>query len=846
MKKRSTFGLLLKAQLRTIRQNWAQFLAIIAIGAIAVTLFVGLLANADDFELQVNTSYQRGNLSDMWVTTRMYDLNNDDKDAIEKIVGDQGKVEGRLYLPAKIGHNSVYLTVLSDDMSISTPYDVKYKSDKHSDDYFLYLDKEMMAPLDKKVEGLYSLDEEINISISLESFDLSSYQGYLDLFVKEGKTNIFKADDLNLKGTVTSFMSHPENITKSSFNSAVVMMSYRMLRENITALIRENFTEDGINLFKNLINSYIGDSKASFTGDDVMYSNHLYIPNQFLIKLNDTKNIDQIDKQIEDYYASKENSNLILVTQRKEMPFYITLNNDVTQARQFTFIFPFVFFMVAILVILTTISQMVLKERTQIGTLKAIGLHKKQIYFNYISLTMILVGIGIIIGLIVGPILVPNILGNKYQILYSLPPRILTFPIVPALLTILVFEGLACLVTFALCHKEVSLKPVDSMRPSTPKVKLKAHKDTSKNVFLLSLKMAFRNIRLNKVKSLMVVIGILGCTALLGCGFGIEDTIYYGIDYDMERFNNAEISCSLNTYGKYELVVEQFHDVKGIEHVEPFSSRTCDAQCNDGPKMTKTMYILSTHEGHVKHQFDKDGVAISEKFASGVNAKVGDTLSLTFNGKTYDLKVSLIYKAFVYNYALVYSDNPAFEGLDITYNGAWVDVKHLSDPEEVSKEIKEKSQLINTCTTQNGWKNQIKDIMSGVLVMTNAVKVFAILLALVVVYNLALMNFKERGRDIATLKVLGFTRLEIALSLLFETMTLTIVGVLFGSLLAYPFLLAVMGTNIVELVMYLYTIYPLSYFYAFLLTFFVAFVINIIFVLRTKKIKMVESLKSVE
>jgi putative ABC transport system permease protein len=248
----------------------------------------------------------------------------------------------------------------------------------------------------------------------------------------------------------------------------------------------------------------------------------------------------------------------------------------------------------------------------------------------------------------------------------------------------------------------------------------------------------------------------------------------------------------------------------------------------------------------VKHQFDKDGVAISEKFASGVNAKVGDTLSLTFNGKTYDLKVSLIYKAFVYNYALVYSDNPAFEGLDITYNGAWVDVKHLSDPEEVSKEIKEKSKLINTCTTQNGWKNQIKDIMSGVLVMTNAVKVFAILLALVVVYNLALMNFKERGRDIATLKVLGFSRLEIALSLLFETMTLTIVGVLFGSLLAYPFLLAVMGTNIVELVMYLYTIYPLSYFYAFLLTFFVAFLINVVFVIRTKKIKMVESLKSVE
>ena len=130
--------------------------------------------------------------------------------------------------------------------------------------------------------------------------------------------------------------------------------------------------------------------------------------------------------------------------------------------------------------------------------------------------------------------------------------------------------------------------------------------------------------------------------------------------------------------------------------------------------------------------------------------------------------------------------------------------------------------------------------------MTNAVKVFAILLALVVLYNLSLMNFRERSRDIATLKVLGFKRKEIALSLLFETMSLTLIGAIIGVLLGYPFLYLVMGTNTVDLVEYLYFIKPVSFVFAFGLSFLTAFFVNFIFSMKTKKIKMVESLKSVE
>ena len=136
--------------------------------------------------------------------------------------------------------------------------------------------------------------------------------------------------------------------------------------------------------------------------------------------------------------------------------------------------------------------------------------------------------------------------------------------------------------------------------------------------------------------------------------------------------------------------------------------------------------------------------------------------------------------------------------------------------------------------------------MGGIRVMTNAVKIFAILLGIVVIYNLTLMNFKERSRDIATLKVLGFNQKEIMRSLIIESLSLTLIGVLLGLALGYPFMLAVLENNIVSLVSYLYHIYFKTYIYAFLLTFGVAAVINVLLSLRIRKVRMVESLKSVE
>jgi putative ABC transport system permease protein len=262
----------------------------------------------------------------------------------------------------------------------------------------------------------------------------------------------------------------------------------------------------------------------------------------------------------------------------------------------------------------------------------------------------------------------------------------------------------------------------------------------------------------------------------------------------------------------------------------------------------KALYIIEANNGnsHLDLDFGDDTVALPEKYARELNVKVGDEVSISYEGNLIKSKVGQVYEAFVYNYVMIHASHPGLSEFNITYSYVFVNIdKSIISVDEAVNNIKSVSYVSST-QTQEGWMKNIKDVVGGILVMTNAVKIFAILLALVVLYNLALMNYRQRNRDIATLKVLGFYKKEIALSLLIESLTLTLLGSLIGLLVGYPFMLAVMQTNIVNLVEYLYRIEPLTYVISFALTFLVSVVINVYFSLMTRKIKMVESLKSVE
>ena len=211
----------------------------------------------------------------------------------------------------------------------------------------------------------------------------------------------------------------------------------------------------------------------------------------------------------------------------------------------------------------------------------------------------------------------------------------------------------------------------------------------------------------------------------------------------------------------------------------------------------------------------------------------------------YSATVAEVFESFTFHGVVLYGDAPFLTSAP-AYSGIYLKAASGVSEDQLAADCSELIPGVSSTQTSEGMNAYVGEIMSSAFQMTGAIKVFAILLAIVVLYNLAPLNFRERTRDIATLKVLGFSRTEIALSLLFETMLLTLVGVAFGMLLGYPFMLGVLMTNQVEIAEFLYYISPLTYFLAFLLTFVVAFVINFVFALRTEKVKMVDSLKSVE
>ena len=233
-------------------------------------------------------------------------------------------------------------------------------------------------------------------------------------------------------------------------------------------------------------------------------------------------------------------------------------------------------------------------------------------------------------------------------------------------------------------------------------------------------------------------------------------------------------------------------------------------------------------------------VAISLKVAEQLGVEVGDEVSFPLLSKTATAKVGAIYRAFSVNgVAGLYSD--FFADGQYPYNYATITAEPGYSEESIKQEIidSDSASMFASLQTKQEVSGQIESITSGIKVMTNAVKVFAILLALVVLYNLTLLNFRYRQRDIATLKVLGFSKSEIGLSLTLESAIL-------GSLLGVPFMYATLKVNEVSLVRFLDHISFPSYIFAFLLTFIVAIGVNVLLSLYTGRVKMVESLKSVE
>ena len=836
---KSTFGILFKKTLRDLKKGWLQFLAIIFISTLAITLFVGLSANAQSLENRVNDFYKGGNMADIW--TYVSYIESSDDEAITNAVGDKGQYERRLSMSTKLNGADATALISKEMPTINKPY----RTDNTKDNHFFIVDENFKSST-VSTETIKAGDE-ATVTIDLTNFinNLEIGEDELELLddLAKGDTeserkanNIFRQGKMEFNFVVTGTMLHPENVQNSSFSDAVYLLDYDYFIDSFGEMVRNSFRVDIADLFEEIFGELDFDSY-------IMY-------NQFVIKLDKQKDVGPVKKEIEEYFSTKgEDTNLLYITTKDTLPSNAVIQNDITQARQLTYIFPMIFFVVAILVTLTTLSQIIIKERTQIGTLKAIGLSRLTIFMHYLILAFLIAGVGILLGSIIGPLLLPNIMGIKYGILYTLPPMQYTFPVFEFLLVSGALLLATFLVTLYVTHKELKLNPVESMRPASLS-NLKAKKQTKINNKMFATKMAFRNIRMDIFKSIMVIIGVLGCTALLVCGFGIDNTLDNGVSKDVAAYYCGDLSMGYQAGSK-----SQIDDIKNT----PYDGSTLGDHIESIEEFTKMPATISFNEKMadysvigVKYNSDffgfpvsENNLSISSKVARELGLKVNDEVSFTVFGAAYKGKIEYIFDTFTVHSIIFNNELSEYQSIVKTRTNAWINLKNKSEVNLIKAALESKSGISSVATKKES-NDKINSIMSSISYMTMAVKIFAVLLAIVVLYNLVLLNYRERTRDIATLKVLGFTKFEIAKSLIFEVMFLTTIGIIFGLLLGKPMQVLVLMVNETPLVDFLYTTYPSTYIIGFLLTFGTAMVTNLLLSNLTGKIKMVESLKSVE
>lgn len=845
-KRLSTRSILNKKLIRQTLSGWKQFLSIIAMGGIAMTLFVGLLSNSESLSNRVEAFYEQGSLPSMWVLTKSYEPDLGESLKFANALEKEDQVDSRFQITAKLNSFSCYGAIVSGKPTLSKPIEM-VQEEKQEDGGFFYIDKGISVLDDANKDPELKLGGTVNLTYQVGSYlpgfsDIldSLYESNPEYFLSMETKEDLARGNFTCKARITGLMTFPENIQSAHYYSSTYLMSKSVFLSSLHEGLCSYFTAEG----REAIESYLG-----IDLQNVPTPNSFPQDNELLIKLKDPSTQKEKEERIKRYFQDHETfgeSNLLQLLDRSLNPWSSAVDTEVLEATQLTFVFPFVFFFVALLVILTTLSQIILKERIQIGTMKALGLSEGQIYFHYFSLTLTLVSIGTLIGFILGPLIIPTIMGMKYGILYTLPPRSLfVFPLWQAFAAYFVFAAASVLVSWVVLRKEVKLSPSESMRAEVVSFKKKKlESDRKKTPLSLSLSMAFRNIRVNKLKSAMVVAGVFGCTALLLCGFGIEDTLDKGIENDLDMFYSASLTVS---YASSRTGESDLLSYSGkIEDIQQYGSYTTDIVFN-GKSMSSTFRLFEDEHPYFKKDLaGKGAVTVSSKLTEELGVREGDIISFSFDNRQIEAKVGKVIEAFAVNGVFGYFSDPLFEIAEPAYTGAWVQAKDGFTPQQLQADLNANCPYLSVARTKQDTLDQINSVMNGIRIMTNAVKVFAILLALVVLYNLALLNFRERSRDIATLKVLGFSKGEIALSLIVETLSLTALGIFLGFFAGWPFMYAVLAVNRVPLVKFLYTVAPISYLYAFLLTFLTSFLVNLYLSMMTGKIKMVESLKSVE
>ena len=530
-------------------------------------------------------------------------------------------------------------------------------------------------------------------------------------------------------------------------------------------------------------------------------------------------------------------------------------------------VFPVIFFLVAALVSLTTMTRMVEEQRTLIGTMKALGYSKIAIAGKYLLYALSASLLGSLIGVVVGEYVLPQVILSAYGLLYlNLPYRLTPPNLEYGLMSTVIAVFCTTAATLFACFKETMASPASLMRPAAPK--------QGKRVFLervtflwsrlsFTSKATVRNLFRYKKRFFMTVFGIGGCMALLMVGFGLRDSIQTIIKNQYQNIWVYDAYASIDDGADTEERAALLTDVQNIDGIaEALEVRQIAIDVESGgvtksvnlfvPESTDNLtdfVILKDQITDERYELEDGSVIITEKLASMLELSVGDTITIQDgDSRRYTASISAISENYMYNYMYMTPDTyETLYGEAPVYNTLFLNLEEGTSltEEELSSRLLDMDNITGV-TLISTLNEQVQDMMHALDLVVWVLIIAAGLLAYVVLYNLNNINITERRRELATLKVLGFYNLEVAEYVYRENVLLTICGCLFGLVFGFFLHRYMILTLEVDMVMFGRTIQPISYVLSILITFFFAAFVNFIMYFSLKKIDMVESLKSVE
>lgn len=581
------------------------------------------------------------------------------------------------------------------------------------------------------------------------------------------------------------------------------------------------------------------------------------------------RRLDDAQKQIDDLERPEW-----LVMDRTANYGAASFEADADRVDSIAAVFPFIFFLVAALVALTTMTRMVEEERALIGTFKALGYRRTRIASKYLAYAAAASGIGSILGILTLSQVLPAVIMKAYGIIYFVPELPLPLPVDPG------FAGLAAglgvgvtlFATWAAVAATLRERPAQLMLPRAPKAGKRIVLERIGPLWRhlsFSWKVTFRNLFRYKKRFVMTVIGIAGCTALLLTGLGLSNAINDIIDKQFGEITkyNAVVTLADDLSSEEQRRIDDLLDDGSLVTAHTLVMRQnmlaggpdeqdkrMELVVPEDPASFDRFVALNTRVGHHPVKLDDDGLVLTEKLAAELGVRAGDAVTLTeqdaignATGTSYEATVTGIVENYVYHYA--YMGPALYEQL----MGKAPDYRTVlavttSDPDlrvQFSNDLLAAGG-VKTVAYNDETIDAYRDMMSSVNMIVVVLVTAAAALAFIVLYNLTNINITERMREIATLKVLGFTPREMNAYIFREIFLLAAIGCAVGLVLGVWMEGFVVVTAEVDQIMFGRAIHPTSFLLAFLLT--MLFTVLVMLAMRGKlrRIDMVESLKSNE